>query len=69
MPDDAPPLLECPKCHSLIDFSKPQKRDSHVLCPKCRHDFGTYRDVNEKAKIAMKLSKMGGAAPGGSSQH
>lgn len=56
MSDDAPPLLECSQCHTLIDFSKPQKPDSHVLCPKCRYDFGTYRDVNEKYKLALKLA-------------
>ena len=62
-------FLECMTCHALIDFSKSQKPDSRVLCPKCGRDFGTQRDVNEKYQLAIKLSKIGGAAPGGSSQH
>lgn len=54
----APALLECPKCHSIVDFSKPQEDESHVLCGKCGHDFGTYRNVQDAAHRAIEQANL-----------
>lgn len=53
-------LLECQNCHAIIDFSKPNEPDSHVLCPKCGHDFGTYRKVIDGANRAIEQHGLSG---------
>ncbi len=52
-------LLQCPKCEAVVDFSVSKPDESHVICTKCGHDFGTYRNVKNAANRAIKAAQGG----------